>query len=240
MQYTFLFGEPVPIKIEPHGNAKSNKRSYIRTQHSTLEDIKENLITSTPKAAVKKVYEKAGGITNVHSISEVPRDRRQAYNIKSHSHSISGIASNQNKDLVCDLLEQNYGSLKNFVRNVSFDDSVMCVLSTDQQLGDLERFCVNKECSNTSILGIDPTFNRGNFYVTVTTYENLMLVNRKTTKHPVLIGPMLVHQRRTYETCYYFASELLKYWNELASMNAIGTDGEEQLRNAFGTVSLGQ
>lgn len=92
---------------------------------------------------------------------------------------------------------------------------------------------------NTSVLGIDPTFNLGDFYVTVTTYENLMLNNRKTAKHPVFIGPMLVHQKRTYDTYYHFASEMLKYRKEFTSMNVIGTDGEEQLRNAFGTVFPG-
>lgn len=236
MQYSFFLGEVVPVKLEPHGNARHSERPYIRTQHSTLNEIKENLSTLTPKAAIKVVYDNAGGVTNAQSLSEVPRDRRQAYNAKSHDQSISGITSNQNKDLVYDLIEQHYGSLKNFVRNVSFDDSVMCVLSTDQQLNDIERFCVPQDFGNTSILGIDPTFNLGDFYVTVTTYENRILRNRKTGKHPIFIGPMLVHQRRTYETYFHFASELLKYRKELVSLNAIGTDGEDQLRSAFSMV----
>ena len=87
----------------------------------------------SPKAAIKAVYDKAGGIVNSKTLSEVPRDRRQAYNAKSHSKSISSITSNQHKDLVYDLLEQHYGSLKNFVRNVSFDDTISCILATDQQ-----------------------------------------------------------------------------------------------------------
>ena len=47
---------------------------------------------------------------------------------------------------------------------------------------------------------------------------------------------MLVHQKRTYETYFYFASELLKQRKSLGSLCAIGTDGEEQLSNAFVTV----
>ena len=70
----------------------------------------------------------------------------------------------------------------------------------------------------------------------VTTYESLLLINRKTGKHPVFIGPMLIHQRRTYENYFYFASELLKYRRSLSSINAVGTDGEEQLSKAFNTV----
>ena len=191
-----------------------------------------------PKAAIKMAYDKAGGVLNVQSFSEVPRNRRQAYNAKSSQVMTSGIASNHSKDLVYDLLEQRFGSLKSFVRNISFDDSMMCILSTDQQLFDVERFCASGGFHN-SVLGIDPTFNLGDFYVTVTTYENLMLKNQKTGKHPFFIGPMLVHQRRTYETYYYFASELLKSNKALSSLSSVGTDGEEQLRKAFETIFPG-
>lgn len=239
VQYSFLYGKVLPIKVTPHGNSHTS-RPYIRTQHSTLAEIKENVIRMTPKAAVKAVYDKAGGIVNSTSLSEVPRDRRQAYNAKSHNKSTSSIASNQHKDLVYDLLEQHYGSLKMFVRNVSFDDAVSCVLATDQQLVDVERFCTSKTSGKSSVFGIDPTFNLGDFYVTVTTYENLLVVCRKTGKHPVFIGPLFVHQKRTYETYFHFASELLKYRKAFASLNAIGTDGEEQLSGAFEIVFLMQ
>ena len=47
---------------------------------------------------------------------------------------------------------------------------------------------------------------------------------------------MLVHQKRTYETYFYFASELMKHRKSLTSLCAVGTDGEEQLSNAFSTV----
>ena len=181
------------MKIESHGNAKGSTRPYLRTAHSTLTDIKENVEKIAPKEAVRVVYEKAGGVVSASSLSELPRDRRQAYNVKSHSQCTSGIASNHHKDLIYDLLEQRFGSLKQFVWNVSFDDAVSCVLFTDQQLYDVQRFCTNKGSTTNSVFGVDPTFNLGDFYVTVTTYENLLMVNRKTKKHPVFIGPMLVH-----------------------------------------------
>ena len=59
---------------------------------------------------------------------------------------------------------------------------MMCILSTDQQLFDVERFCASSGFHN-SVLGIDPTFNLGDFYVTVTTYENLMLKNQRPCFH---------------------------------------------------------
>ena len=130
--------------MEPHDNAKSSSHLYVRTQHSTLSELKDNVDKMTPKAAVHMVYDKAGGVTNTHSLSELPQDRRQAYNLKSHGNCTSGIASSKQKDLVYDLLEQHFGSLNNFVRNVSFDDSASCVLFTNQQLYDLDRFCANR------------------------------------------------------------------------------------------------
>lgn len=86
---------------------------------------------------------------------------------------VHGIASNHNKDLTYDLLEQHSGSLKMFVRNVSFDDSVTCVLCNLKILNDF----VEIEC-----LLLRDSFNLGDFYVTVTTYENLLIVSRKTGK----------------------------------------------------------
>lgn len=56
-----------------------------------------------------------------------------------------------------------------FIRSVA---EPMCVLSTDQQLYDLERFCTQ---SPSSVLSIDPTFNLGKFYVTPTTFRNLLV-----------------------------------------------------------------
>ena len=68
------------------------KITVAYSQHTTLEEIKCTVDTMTPKAAVKQVYDKAGGIMNTQSLSEIPHDRRQAYNAKSHKKSTSGIA----------------------------------------------------------------------------------------------------------------------------------------------------
>ena len=62
------------MKIESHGNAKGSARPYIQTAHSTLLDIKENIEKMAPKEAVRVVYEKAGGVVNASSLSELPRE----------------------------------------------------------------------------------------------------------------------------------------------------------------------
>ena len=55
VQYTFRFGEH-EVKICPHGNSRCRSDSYIRTQPSTLQRVKEEQANSgsTPKSVVAK------------------------------------------------------------------------------------------------------------------------------------------------------------------------------------------
>ena len=66
------------------------------------------------------------------------------------------------KDLVYELLEQHYVSEKGFVHNVNFAEGVS-VVGTDQQFEDIVHFCANENIAYGSVLGIDPTFNLGDF-----------------------------------------------------------------------------
>ena len=120
-----------------------------------------------------------------------------------------------------------------FVRNVSFNKSVMLFVGLQYQFTDLERFCANRNLTDNSILGIDPTFNLGDFYVTITTYEHKMLVSKRTKKHPVFIGPCLIHLERDKAAYQFFASSLKNAVLQLSKLNAFGTDGKEALSNAF-------
>ena len=83
-----------------------------------------------------------------------------------------------------------------------------------------------------SILGVDPTFNLGEFSVTVTTFKHLQLIERHTGKPPVLLDPMLVHQK-TKEPNYFLVSSVVGLCPDLNSLVAFGTDGEKSLGDAF-------
>ena len=61
------------------------------------------------------------------------------------------------------MCKDNEGSEHKFIRSIEAAPEPMCVLSTDQQLLDLERFCTKEEFC---IISVDPTFNLGSFYVT--------------------------------------------------------------------------
>lgn len=47
-----------------------------------------------------------------------------------------------------------------YVRSVEAAPEPMCILTTDQQLSDMERFCTNDPFS---VVSVDPTFNLGPF-----------------------------------------------------------------------------
>ena len=113
-----------------------------------------------------------------------------------------------------------------FVRSVKAAPEPMWILASDQQLTDIERFCTG---DSTSVLSIDPTFNLGPFYVTPTTYHNL-LVTTKNGNHPILLGPILIHQTKTF---HYLASTLVRLNPQLPNVKSFGTDGEPELIKAF-------
>ena len=48
------------------------------------------------------------------------------------------------------------------------------------------------------------------------------------------MGPVLVHYRKTFAACLFFASTLLGLLWQLPSVRAFGTDGEHALSDAFG------
>ena len=236
IQYTFSDGVEIPIKMAPHGNSTKSKQPFLRTQRSTLESMKENIPGMSPKKVLNETYSKAGGLLQMSSSGEVGRNLRQIYNFKSSLGSTSSLTSKCDKDLVYDLLEQHYVSNKGFVRNVNFSDGVMSVVGTDQQFDDILRFCTSENMDYGSVLGIDPTFNLGDFFVTPTVYEHKLIKNKTTGKHPNFIGPTLIHQDRKFATYHYFASEIKKICPALQGLGSFGTDGEEALSSAFLSV----
>ena len=165
------------VLVRPHGNSKSNS-SYRRTKESTKNLLKAELVHDSPKDAIDKVYNDKGGIINAQSVGDLPRNRTQAYNIKRKQlqqkmMGSSGSSLHETRDMLYVVMEQCKCAEKTnkFVQDVTCAPEPMAVLSNEQQISDLERFCCNpfKFC----ILGIDPTFNLGEFSTTVTVYKHL-------------------------------------------------------------------
>ena len=140
MQYLFDGGVDIPVTVLPHGNAKKRVSAYRRTQKTTLEKVKQR--GGKPKHVVSSLYEEAGGSLGAQSASELSRDRRQVYNARQ----IIGCSSQSSgrADLCFDLIKQckedSLPSGRKFVRSVSIDSGLCCVLGSESQLNDVVRF----------------------------------------------------------------------------------------------------
>ena len=103
------------------------------------------------------------------SLAEVPRNRKQAYNIKQVSIKKPRVKTAQRHEFydIFELLNE-----RTFVRDFSFAKSSTkttqqrCFQATSYQLEQPSRICASHKYG--SVLGFDPTFNCGNFYVTLT------------------------------------------------------------------------
>ena len=104
-------------------------------------------------------------------------------------------------------------------------------MTSDRQLNDLKRFCCNPV--EFRPFTVDPTFDIGKFNVTPITYQHLVLENRRDGKHPSLIGPVLLHERKTEETYSTFSATLRTHEPGLRELLAFGTDDEQALISGF-------
>jgi len=206
VQYSFDHYEH-PVELQPHGNSKGTK-PFRRTKPSTINQLKVSVQTKVPRKALREIENLQGGVTGAKSACDLPRDRRQVKNLKYHSGNEPQCPLTGNADVLAHVMQMckdTFGSDTVFVQSVEAAPAPMCVLATTQQLVDIERFCTK---SQVSVLSIDPTFNLGPFYVTPTTYHNL-LVETSTDSNPIMLGPILIHQTKTFRPFHYFASTMI-------------------------------
>ena len=104
-------------------------------------------------------------------------------------------------------------------------------MASERQLHGLQRFCCNLR--QFKPLTVDHTFNIGEFNVTPISYQSLVVETKQTKKYPTLIGPVLVHEKKTQESYFVFCGSLKALKPGLADLLAFGTDDEEALSNAF-------
>ena len=191
VQYHFSQGEH-QLKIAPHGNARYGQ-SYVRTMPSVMCKLKKEAKKKTPRRALQFVSHEAGGIMEATSAGALPRSRQQVKDIRRN------FTSKQDYDPLYSVMymckEGQGAGGDNFIRMVNAAPFPMMLIAFDYTLDDLVRFCTSPTCF--SILGVDPTFNLGDFDVTITTYRHLLLHPQGNPggKSPVMIGPMFIHVR---------------------------------------------
>ncbi len=233
LQYIFN-GVEHPVDPSPHGNCKrAHSYGYVRTKESTVKRLQSEASNQTPKPAYHNVYKAKGGIMNADAISDLPRNRAQAKYAR-REHTQQSMATNVDSLIV--LLEQCKRQQINrdeqpFIREVTGAPELRCVLAFDWQLRDLATFCTDPH--EMSVVGADPTFNLGRFNVTVTSYQNLKVVDRVNGNHPTMIGPLLISQTKSFDAYNYFFGKIISLNKDTRGVMAFGTDGEEELYRAM-------
>ena len=218
----------------PHGNRKVNKQPYIRTKASVKEKLKSNsnVLGMKPRDAVTSAIEEVGGMYRVNGPEDIPRNRQQVYNLNRTVAAATTVANTARSNDFTILNEMSFETdpEEAIVRNVSSSPEFYAFLATDRQLNDVERFCTRSD--RFSILGIDPTYNIGPCYVTLTTYRHLHF-RTVANEHPVMIGPILLHQRKEYDSYFPLASHMVQKRKGLKNILVIGSDSEKNVYQPF-------
>ena len=106
-------------------------------------------------------------------------------------------------------------------------------VASNQQLKDIERFCT--KVSSLSIFGIDPTYNIGNYYVTVTSYRHLLFDTAEGV-NPVFLGPCLIHSGKEYNSYYKLPESMVKANQNCRNILVFGTAAEKIFYQVFRDV----
>lgn len=218
-----------------HGNSKSPKPFY-GTLPSTVQQIKSECSASGPKQVVATLSASAGGIVGASYPGQLPRNEEQVSNFKKRNE-VGGTAaqnqiSSEANDLYTVMLQAHLEDTgKKFVRDIKAYPEPAVILASDLQLNDIVRFCCNP--FEYSVLTVDPTFSLGDFDVTPTTYRHLLLECNRSKKPPVMIGPTLIHYKKTFQTYLFLASSMVGLRRDIENLRVFGTDGEKALIDAF-------
>lgn len=218
----------------PHGNATVSRRPFKPSETSTKKRLRELVQFNTPKVAVDLLLQEKGGIENVRCSGEFARDRQQAANLRRNVKEKEKKVSSSCPDPLLVLMDRCKMEQRDpklvFIREVSSAPEMLVILANNFQLAEVKRFCTNP--AKFSVFGVDVTFNVGDFYVCLTTYRDLML-KTKSGVHPVMLGPILLHQRKLFSTYYTLPSTMIRLDPDLREILAFGTDGELALFQAF-------
>ena len=135
-----------------------------------------------------------GGTLNARSAGCMPRNRKQAYNMKKMNAGV--FQESQSKAILGSLFtiasdEKWSDSQLTFIRSIqTHPNPLFLVLRTTTQFQNLKADCTSELV--LSVLTVDPSFNIGKYSVTPITLQDLLLVYKRTGEHPICIGPSLI------------------------------------------------
>ena len=195
VQYTFD-EEEYAILLGPHGNSKKTS-AYLRTMPSTLQKLHKVSRNLTPKFAACEVSSSAGDIITASHAGSLPRNRQQVSNMRRHTELSCDPSTSKQKDPLFSVVmmcknSEGCKSNESFVHIVTGAPEPMVVLCPEWTLNDLDRFCTG---SPHAVLTLDPTFDLGDFNVTISTYRQFFdwfVANCKEAVKTSMLKPVRV------------------------------------------------
>ncbi|XP_020616733.1 uncharacterized protein LOC110054718 [Orbicella faveolata] len=186
------------------------------------------------------VTEGKGNLAEVRGLGELPKSTKQvSYLARRPSSEQQQGSSSHRKDAWYDLLveckTQSRFQDTAFLREVKCAPGPACFLRNNRQINDIARF--RTDPTEFQPLYVDATFNLGQFNVTIISYKHLLLENRRDGKHPTLVGPVLVHHRKTSQSYKYLCTNLASLNPATKNLLAYGNDDEIALIEAFEETS---
>ena len=230
-------GDEGEVKLVPHGNAKKSNVPFTATKHSVKQKLECNLARSQVREAIDLTDEDLGcSIFNAKSPAEHVRNTRQGRYAALKLRARAGTIDKHKKqwDELYSLMTAAKDEDGDFIRSIINHPEPMCLLATDFQLNGLAQS--SSDSVDFRPVSIDPTFNNGPFNVTPVSFRNVVLESRRTGRCPVFLGPILIHQTKTFQSYHYLTSQLVALKPRLQTLQAFGTDGEEELIKACKSV----
>ncbi|GFO24874.1 hypothetical protein PoB_005137900 [Plakobranchus ocellatus] len=194
--------------------------SYIRMHPKEMQNAKSDT-----------KFKKAGDIYLSGDSFEGPTNKRQIYNAKARAkHQGQEHAHKANfADEVAAVEELQH--TMSFVRLIirQSQKSPCIILYTEDQLNDVKRFCCPPLSGDSTVLGIDKTFN----LVTITVYKCISVKRKRADDFPIFCGPIFLHGNSDRETFFLFLHHLSGNLGGCAQCPVLGSDEEKALRQAM-------
>ena len=215
--------------ILPHGNTNTDvtrQKPYIRTAKKTFQETDELLASGNSVSSVyDTMLEKSGGPFQSTSQSNEPRDRKQIYNRQAQLNKLNQTTKNQRDDILEMMEELRMNCIVESI--IIKNNAYFFFIATSRQTNDISKFCCGG--NNSSVLGVDTTFNLCELWVTDSSYRNKRIINMKTGNHPVFLGPSLFHFTKDQSTFARFALELQACNSEIRKLKKVGLDMEDAI-----------
>lgn len=211
--------------LVPHGNSPTNQQPHIRTSEPVMEKIRDKV--------------KSDQLVREESQSSAPKSLKQVKNVKYNLMRGARANPQSHRGNFVDQVQAVMNSLHNqnqpFVQeiNMSRDKAPTITCFTEEQINDIRRFCCSSPLGESTVLGMDKTFNFGNVHVTTTVYKNLEVKRRSTCEHPLMIGPLFLHGNSDQQTYNVFFKRLATELHGTPFQPVISSDEEKALTNAI-------